>query len=249
MGEIQTKKDQNWFSEGWIELKSQREPAAAQAALHKEESCQWTLQESPKEERRYKCPPETRHKETQFFFNPEKERNDIFNTHRPSIRCQMRSKAHLSNQNHACLDSADQTKLLEDNYASIHLQPPGRCSGKWTQCSIRASPLTLKVTRIAGWTPRFQSTGQCVKVPASLWDFEDLWIFASFLPLPESWDPKMTLCLSCNSTSVMDTLHWGSFIIKEVVAFLSVSSFHHIWREEIDNALSFSVHFPSQGLD
>lgn len=164
--------------------------------------------------------PDTR-KHT-FFFYPEKERNDIFNMHRPSIWCQLRSKAHLSNQNHACLDSADQTKLLEDNYASIHLQPPGRCSGKWTHCSIRASPLMLKVTRIAGWTSQFQSTGQWVKVLASLWDFEGLWIFASFLPLPQSWDPKMTLCVSCNSTLVMDTLHWGSFIIKEVMAFLSL---------------------------
>lgn len=45
----------------------------------------------------------------------------MFYTHRLSIQCQLRSKAHLSNQNHACLDPAEQTKLLVDNYALIHL--------------------------------------------------------------------------------------------------------------------------------
>lgn len=56
-----------------------------------------------------------------FFFHAEKERNDMFNTHRPSMRCQLRSKARLLNQNHAYLGSADQTKLFEDNYVLIHL--------------------------------------------------------------------------------------------------------------------------------
>ena len=164
--------------------------------------------------------PDTR-KHT-FFFYPEKERNDIFNTHRPSIWCQLRSKAHLSNQNHACLDSADQTKLLEDNYASIHLQPPGRCLGKWTQCSIRASPLMLKVTRIAGWTSQFQSTGQWVKVLARLrfWGPLNL-CFISTSP-SKLRSKNDFVCYSCNSALVMDTLHWGSFIIKEVMAFLSL---------------------------
>lgn len=199
-------------------MKSQWEPAASQAALHMEESCQWTLQESPKEERRYKCPPETRHKETHFFFLIQKKKEMIYLTRTDRLYGANCVQKLISQIETMLAWTADQTKLLEDNYASIHLQPPGGCSGEWTQCSMGASPLT----RIAGWTPQFQSTGQWVKVLASLWDLEGLWIFASFLPPPQSWDPKMTLCLSCNSTLVMDTLHWGSFIIKEVMAFLSL---------------------------
>ena len=71
-----------------------------------------------------------------FFFLIQKKKEMIYLTHTDRLdgaSCVQKLISQIKTM--LCLDSADQTKLLEDNYALIHLRSPCRCLGKRTQYS------------------------------------------------------------------------------------------------------------------